>query len=140
MTTFRVLFCGDREWTDKELIHNVLVSFLRLPEVLIEGECRGADVLSREVAEAEGIPVLPFPAEWSRYDRAAGPIRNQKMLDEGKPSLVVAFHDDLGRSKGTKRMISQALKAGIKVLHVSHSGVEQLDPADLPENRQPYLW
>jgi len=38
------------------------------------------------------------------------------MLDEGKPDLVLAFHTDIKNSKGTKNMIQQAEKRGIKVI------------------------
>lgn len=44
------------------------------------------------------------------------PIRNKQMLDEGKPDLVLAFHTDIENSKGTKNMIYQAKKRGIKVI------------------------
>jgi hypothetical protein len=67
------------------------------------------------VAEELGIPVLSFPADWARFGRAAGPIRNQRMLDEGKPTLVLAFHNNIVESKGTKDMVKRARKAGIRV-------------------------
>ena len=59
--------------------------------------------------------VLAFPADWDKYHKAAGHIRNQQMLTEGKPTLVLAFHHDLARSKGTKDMVRRALKAGLAV-------------------------
>jgi hypothetical protein len=57
--------------------------------------------------------VAVFPADWETHGRAAGPIRNQAMLDEGKPYLVIAFWD--GKSKGTLDMISRATRAGVPV-------------------------
>lgn len=84
-------------------------------EVVIEGEASGADTLGREVATELGIPVLPFPAQWSRYGRAAGPIRNQQMLDEGRPDLVLVFHHNLETSKGTRDMLNRARRAGIEI-------------------------
>lgn len=108
----RVLVCGDRRWRDKNTILTVLA---RLSDVdtVIEGEARGADTLAREVAEEYGISVLAFPANWNKYGRAAGPIRNKQMLDEGKPDLVIAFHNNITESKGTKNMLSQARERGI---------------------------
>lgn len=63
---------------------------------------------------------LPFPAKWKEFGRAAGPIRNQQMLDEGKPELVLAFHDDLENSKGTKDMVGRAMKADLPVILYTH--------------------
>jgi hypothetical protein len=119
----RVLVCGDRKWTDQNLIEGWL-SFLldNHPEgiVVIEGEAPGADVCAREVAKKLRLSFKPFPAKWEIYGNAAGPIRNKKMLVEGKPDLVLAFHDDLVHSRGTKNMIKQADEAGVKVKVVTH--------------------
>ena len=51
-------------------------------------------------------------AEWHRLGRKAGPIRNQRMLDEGKPDLVVAFPG----GTGTAGMVALACKAGVRVI------------------------
>ena len=115
----RILICGDRNWTDKQLIREVLLEHLN-PEVdfIIHGDARGADRLGAEVAQELGVSVdhvLAFPADWNQYHRAAGPIRNQQMLTEGKPTLVLAFHNCITTSKGTKDMICKALKAGLPV-------------------------
>ena len=117
--TSRILICGDRNWIDREMIKQLLVKLK--PSVVIEGVCRGADVLAGEVAEELNIKVLKFPAEWTNYGCSAGPIRNKKMLDEGKPTMVVAFHDCLEKSKGTKNMLLQAKKAGLLTMVISHS-------------------
>lgn len=109
----RILFCGDRNWTDAEKIAK---AFDRLqPTLVIEGEARGADSLARDEAKRRGIMVLPFPAEWELYGRAAGPIRNRQMLDEGEPDLVVGFHSNIEASKGTRDMLKQAVKRGIPI-------------------------
>ena len=114
----RLLICGDRNWTDAKMIASVLRELN--PRVVIEGEARGADSLARIEAERMGIPVLKFPAEWGKYHRAAGPIRNAQMLREGRPDMVVAFHDDLDSSKGTKHMVGLARKAGVPVRVEKH--------------------
>ena len=107
----RVLICGDRNWTNIESIRNAVAQFK--PTLIIEGEAKGADTLGRMVAEELNIPTMRFPAEWGRYGKSAGPIRNQQMLDEGKPTLVLAFHSDIEKSKGTKDMVARATKACI---------------------------
>lgn len=120
----RVLVCGDRNWTDKELIAGMLAKLTNVEEV-IEGKARGADSLAGEVAREMGIPVREFPAQWETYGRRAGPIRNLQMLNEGKPDVVIAFHDTLWRSRGTKHMIKIAEKAEITVMIISHQAPEQ---------------
>lgn len=113
----RVLICGDRNWTDPIIIMNELQRVQAGPgvEVVIEGEQNGADTLGKQAAERLGIPVLKFPANWRKHGLAAGPIRNRQMLVEGKPTLVMAFHPFVKNSKGTKNMVDQATKAGVKV-------------------------
>jgi hypothetical protein len=96
------------------------------PEVVIEGEAKGADTLARQAAEYFGIPVLAYPANWDRYGAAAGPIRNRQMLMEGCPDAVVAFHNDIQTSKGTKNMIAQALKQGLLVMVYTEKGCQTI--------------
>lgn len=112
----RVLVCGSRYWDRKEtIIAHLTTLHLGEKDLVLEGGARGADSLGKLVAERLCIPVKEYPADWTRYGRAAGPIRNQRMLDEGKPDLVLAFHDDIEHSRGTKNMVEQAKKAGIPV-------------------------
>ena len=107
----RVLVCGDREWTDLAPITRELKRCR--PAVVIHGGARGADTLAGTAARILKMQVEVFPADWERYGKAAGPMRNQQMLDEGKPDLVLAFHEHLEKSKGTKDMIRRAEKAGV---------------------------
>ena len=111
----KVLICGDREWDDREKIRGELRALRKTWDVLeiCEGECRGADTIAREEAERMGIPVRPFPADWRRYGKRAGPIRNRQMLKEFAPDMVLAFHDDIERSRGTRDMVTIARAANI---------------------------
>lgn len=125
----RVLICGAREWTNYQRILACVVKAHKTQpiDVLIEGECRGADKLGRKAGEAIGLSVeagsiLPFPAPWGKLGNAAGPVRNQQMLDEGQPAEVWAFHNDLDRSTGTKDMVSRSLRAGLTVYVISETG------------------
>jgi hypothetical protein len=110
----RILICGDRNWNNFKVIEDFI---LTLPKdtVIIEGDCRRADKISGYLARKHGLEVLVFPAKWEKYGNAAGPIRNKQMLDEGKPDLVVAFHNDLEHSKGTQNTVNQAMKVNIEV-------------------------
>lgn len=105
----RLLVCGGRSYRDYQ---NVLrrIELLR-PSVVIHGAYKGADMLADRAARALGIPVEPYPADWDRLGAAAGPVRNQRMIDEGKPDLVLAFQG----ADGTKDMIRRAKAAGICV-------------------------
>ncbi|WP_245576775.1 SLOG family protein [Kaistia adipata] len=83
------------------------------PEVseVISGMATGADTLAAEWAERFGFPLRKFPADWKAHGRAAGPIRNQRMIDEGRPDLVIAFPG----GRGTADMVRRAKAAGIEV-------------------------
>ena len=117
----RVLVCGDRNWTDRLALESALdVIHAQTPfSCVIEGEARGADSLARLWAESRGVLVRKYPALWETYGRAAGPIRNKQMLTDGQPELVIAFHKDIGSSKGTRNMLKQASDAGIPTQLIS---------------------
>ena len=110
----RILVCGDRKWKRMDIIERELKKFPS-DTVVIHGVAIGADALGASIAEKLGFEVIPFPAKWKIYGRAAGPIRNQEMLDVGKPELVLAFHENISESKGTKDMVNRARGVGIKV-------------------------
>lgn len=112
----RMLVCGSRNWANGELLYHCLdkiAEVLRV-DVVIEGEARGADTMARNWAARRAIPVETYPANWHGDGLGAGPIRNRRMLTEGKPDLVVAF--PLARSAGTRHMMNIAEQAGVKVL------------------------
>ncbi len=130
----RVLICGDRNYgvylgdsLKKPLAakkvrakarRKMLAFIITLPKntVIIDGGAKGADSLANEVALENGYPTERYFAQWNLYGRAAGPIRNKQMLDEGRPDKVAYFHDDIENSKGTADMISISRKAGIEVI------------------------
>lgn len=111
----KVLVCGGRDFDDALTLGAWLGGIHKNNgpiTLLIEGGARGADVMARKFAEWQGIPVRTFPADWDKHGKAAGPIRNKQMLDEGKPDLVVAFPG----GRGTENMVKQARSAGVRVL------------------------
>ena len=111
----RVLICGDRNWFDESIIEKIVRKYCKNGDIIIHGACKGADRIGGHVAEGLGFDIDVYPAEWNKYGRSAGPIRNKQMLDSGL-DLVLAFHDDISASKGTKDMINRARKANIKVV------------------------
>lgn len=117
----RVLVCGSRGWHDPEPIRLALAECLYESLdageelVVIHGAAKGADALAGEVATQFNAKVIAVPAEWDVYGRGAGPKRNQKMLDEHQPELVLAFRST-GKSNGTDDMVARAHKAGVTTI------------------------
>jgi len=119
----RVLVCGGRDYDDWDTLHYTLYNIfddgvrnLNETFTIVEGGAIGADFLARAWGKYMSIefPVVveEYPADWKTHGKAAGFIRNQQMLDEGKPDLVVAFPG----GNGTADMIRRAEKAGIPVV------------------------
>lgn len=111
----RILVCGGRDYSDRDRLFTILdVAHAACPiTVLIHGNAKGADQIADEWAAGKCMTSTFLPA-WEEHGRAAGPMRNQRMLDEGKPHLVVAFPG----GKGTADMVARAKKAAIKVVEV----------------------
>ncbi len=114
----RVLVSGARTWADREAIRRELAK-LPAGSVVVHGDAKGADRLAGEVAVELGLTVLACPAEWHKYGRGAGLMRNKAMLAEHAPQLVLAFHPAIEEARGTKHMVELARKAGVKVRVVS---------------------
>jgi len=89
----KLLVCGGRRYTDAAGARCALDAMAEIGpiEMIITGGARGADRLAEDYAVERGIPVRIFRAEWHRLGRAAGPVRNQVMLDEAAPDLVLAL-------------------------------------------------
>ena len=108
----RVLVTGGRSYANRELVQVVLDN--ANATAIIAGGAKGADALAADWAIANGVQLHEFAADWAGYGPAAGPLRNQRMLDEGKPDRVVAFPG----GKGTADMVRRARKAGVEVFEV----------------------
>lgn len=110
----RVLVCGGRNFGDITLMGATLnrLHAERNFTLVIHGGYRGADLLADAWAKLNRLEVAPYPAKWREQGPAAGPIRNQRMIYEGKPDLVVAF---VG-GNGTADMVTKARLAGIEVI------------------------
>jgi hypothetical protein len=116
----RVLVTGGRDYNEPDRLSEVLTDIWRRRAawgdlVIIHGGARGADFLANTWASAHMLQVRRFGAMWDRYGKAAGAIRNQQMLDEGKPDLVVAFPG----GRGTADMVRRARANGVEVQEVT---------------------
>ena len=107
----RIVVTGGRDFADEAMIDRALSAVHRKHGIttLIEGGAKGADRLALEWAARNMIRVEHYPANWNRDGKRAGPIRNQQMIDEGKPDAAVAFPGGFG----TADMVLRLGKAGI---------------------------
>jgi hypothetical protein len=115
----RVLICGGRNFSNRTRVYEALDRVFKVSEAnllgvagtVIHGGATGADALADDWAIVNWKEILVFKADWKRHGKAAGPLRNQQMIDEGKPELVVAFSG----GSGTADMVRRAREAGIPV-------------------------
>lgn len=119
-----VLVCGGRDYDDEAHVSRILdVAHDANPIVLlIHGGARGADSLAKRWAEREGVPAREFIADWTLHGKAAGPMRNQRMLDEGKPHMVIAFPG----GRGTADMVERAKRERIPVVTVRSRAAQNI--------------
>lgn len=111
-----MIVCGSRRWHRRDVIADRLHELVvergwRFPDpVIVHGAARGADRLAAEEAGKAGLLVEAHPADWERYGKRAGLVRNEEMAALGA-DLCIAFWD--GLSTGTRDMLDRAAKHGI---------------------------
>lgn len=119
-----IIISGDRNWQDEKIMKYVLCQ-LPSDTRITHGACRGADLmfaslaLERNTTHATGFQIVGQEANWKMYGKGAGPKRNQEMLDSCAQDMVIAFHDNIQDSKGTKNMIMLANKAKVPCYLIS---------------------
>ena len=115
----RVLICGGRTLSPAKVCVWLHMNASRvlgtLPEAVIYGGAPGGDEGVEQWAAAAGIPVEVYRADWREYGKAAGPIRNRRMLTEGKPDVVLALPGGIG----TRNMVELAETDGVRVIKVT---------------------
>lgn len=109
---------GCRDYADEDHIKSVLNEKMKKegkPDEFVHGGCCGVDNIGGKWAKENNIPVKVFKADWGKYGKSAGPIRNSEMANycksEDKESTCIAFWDN--KSKGTKNMINTCSKLDI---------------------------
>jgi len=114
----RTIIAGSRGITDPDAVLTAVAFALGegiIPSVVISGGARGVDALGEQWAESLGIPVEVYPAEWGKYGKKAGTMRNVHMGNIA--TALIAVWD--GKSAGTKHMIQFARRHNLKVyVHV----------------------
>jgi hypothetical protein len=126
----RLIVCGGRDFRDRDLVWSTLeaaVQYANCTEIIVgydpeDPRYQGADQLAWEWAVENNFPCRPFPADWKRLGRSAGPARNSRMAAQ-RPDECVAFPRANGEwGRGTLDMIGKAAKAGAQVHRVTRPG------------------
>lgn len=107
----RVIVTGGRGYQDANAVYVALMN-LR-PRTVVQGGASGADKHARDWCSVRGTHCVTFAADWKKHGKAAGPIRNQQMIDAGA-DLVLAFPG----GRGTADCVARAKAAGITVMEV----------------------
>lgn len=124
----RVLVCGGRDYgmmsqgrevaaAQEERLYAVLDKLHAEAGIscIIEGGARGADHLAHAWSAKTRVEHEQYEADWENHGSFAGPMRNTRMLNEGRPDLVIAFPG----GRGTADMVKKARKAGVQVVEIS---------------------
>lgn len=110
----KIIIAGSRDFNDYNKLKiqcNYLLGNVKSEIEIVSGTASGADKLGEKYAEEMGYKLTMFPANWDKYGKAAGPLRNKEMAEYS--DALIAFWD--GKSRGTASMINQAKKLKLKV-------------------------
>jgi hypothetical protein len=115
----KVIVAGGRDFNQYDLLKKKLDFYLKNitePIEIVSGAANGADKLGEKYAKEKGLKLKLFPANWNKYNKSAGFIRNKEMADYA--THCVCFHD--GVSKGTLHMINLAKENNLIVRVVKY--------------------
>lgn len=124
-----LLVCGSREWRDRDVVDDALTDAVREWGVtlLVQGGARGVDQMAKEYAALVDLKYHTVPADWKKHGKAAGPIRNEKMLRQSNPDVCLAF-SAIPITRGTLDMVTRCLRAGVPTYLVTPDSTRtQLD-------------
>lgn len=123
----RTLVCGGRDFESKDAVWRGLDMFhgKHLISLVIHGNQRGVDTFAGMWARSHGIEELPFDAtaDFKKWGKRGGSVRNGRMLRDGKPDIVLAFPG----GPGTRNMRTQAAFVGVRIIPVSSDGTPMLE-------------
>lgn len=115
------LICGGRDFDNLRLFNDAmghLAHAIGFPQLIIEGGATGADRMARHWGFDHEILSISYNPNWRDHGKAAGPIRNQRMIDEGKPDRIIAFPG----GRGTADMVRRARAALLPIVLVEEVG------------------
>lgn len=127
---------GSRDWTDVDAIVRTLEA--SGCQKVVQGRCSGADTIARDWAITNGIEYEDWPARWDLHGKAAGPIRNKRMMERyaqaaysGDEVAVYAFRLGGRRSTGTTGAIELAQGLGL-IVYLTEGSRHESTTAHLP--------
>lgn len=111
-----VAVTGGRRFTDRGALFDLLDKLhgQRPFDLLLAGGAQGVDTFAGDWARSRGVRLFVFYAQWKMQGKAAGPIRNARLLAEGKPDLLIRFPG----GRGTADMTRRAEDAGVPIVRV----------------------
>lgn len=121
----KIIVAGPRDFKNKNTVYNGISLVLqRLKDTygelnnleIVQGGANGVDALALQYAQENHIPYKTFNADWNKYNRAAGPIRNEQMAKYGE--VLIAFKNQEHPTRGTENMIKTASKYNLKIFVV----------------------
>lgn len=123
----KVIIAGGRDFTEINgfirKCDSILSQLPREKVTIVSGMAKGADTLAVAYAKARGYRLKKFPANWEKYGKKAGWVRNTKMADYA--DALIAFWD--GQSSGTKMMIDIAQEKELKIRVIKYKMVDYYD-------------
>jgi len=114
----KVIIAGGRSFSDYNLLREVCDHMLQnqVEVEIVSGKARGADSLGEKYAKEKNYTIKEFPADWEKYKKSAGYIRNKEMAQYADAAIV--FWD--GKSKGSKHMIELSQEYNLKLKVVNY--------------------
>jgi len=110
----RIIIAGTRTFNSYDAFRKQLNEIIDVScqVEIVSGAAKGVDTLAIMYAEENSHKLKLFPADWEKYGKSAGAIRNKEMAEYG--DMLIAFWD--GESRGTKMMIEIAKKKELPVI------------------------
>lgn len=124
----RILVTGSRDLTDAALVESALYQAAVGRCVLVVGDCpTGADKFARDYWAKSTMPIEVFRADWTAHGKAAGPLRNQAMVDSGVDKCLAFYREGAG-NRGTSHCVRAARTAGVPVKEFTDHQLVTPDP------------
>lgn len=106
-----VIIAGSRNVTEYSIVAFAIENSKFEIDNVISGKAKGVDELGEKWAKSRNIPIIEYPADWKKYGKSAGVIRNEQMAKAA--DALIAIWD--GKSSGTFNMIQNAKKYDLKM-------------------------
>jgi hypothetical protein len=115
----KTIIAGSRHLKNRETIMECIYECPWIQEIteVVSGGAEGVDAIGEEWADIVGLGIRIFKANWNKYGKNAGPMRNRQMAAYAD-SLILIWN---GESKGSANMLSNARNAGLLIFEVKRT-------------------